>query len=118
MMTLACRRPGTYDRVTAFLRGLLPDPNLDWCAYKSYEAIKEAVDDPQVWTSVVGRLCDLRDPQAYDLVGQLFEAGLIDETVIDPAGYRQAYRRTGPPVAFTDKPLHLVSRYKRSRPKR
>jgi hypothetical protein len=37
------------------------------------------LDDPQVWTSVVGRLCDLRDPEAYDLFGQLFEAGMVNE---------------------------------------
>jgi len=37
------------------------------------------VDDPQIWTSVVNSLCDLRDPQAYDRIGQLFAAGLIDE---------------------------------------
>jgi hypothetical protein len=118
MMMVAYRHPETYDRVTAFLRSLLPDPNLDWRAYESYEALQEAVDDPRVWTSVVGRLCDLRDPKAYDLIGQLFEAGLVDEIVIDPASYQQAYRRTGPPPGFTKKPMHLVSHYKRSRPKK
>lgn len=118
MMTIAYRHPETYDRVTAFLRGLLPDSNLDWRAYDSYEAIKEAVDDPQVWTSVVARLCDLRDPKAYDLIGQLFQAGLIDEMSIDPAGYQHAYQRTDPPVGFSKKPMHLVSRYKRSQRRR
>jgi len=118
MMTNAYRYPETCDRVTAFLRSLLPDPNLDWQAYESYEALKEAVDDPQIWTSVVGRLCDLRDPGAYDLIGQLFEAGLVDEMAIDSAGYQEAYQRTGPPLGFSKKPLDLVSRYKRSQPKR
>ena len=118
MMTIALRHRAEYERVTAFLRGLLPDPSLDWQAYESYEALKEAVDDPQVWTSVVGRLCDLRDPEAYDLIGQLFEAGLVDEMVIDPAGYEQAYKRRGPPVGFRKKPVSLVDRYKRSRPRR
>jgi len=118
MMAIAYRYPKACDRVTAFLRSLLPDPNLDWQAYESYEALKEAVDDPQIWTSVVGRLCDLRDPKAYDLIGQLFEAGLVDEMVIDPAGYQQAYQRTGPPLGFSKKPIDLVSRYKRNRPKR
>lgn len=118
MTTIAYRHPETYDRITAFLRGLLPDPGLDWQAYESYEALKEAVDDPQVWTSVVGRLCDLRDPQVYDLIGQLFEAGLVDEMVIDPAGYQQAYQRSGPPMGFSEKPVDLMSRYKRRRPGR
>jgi hypothetical protein len=118
MMTVAYRHPETYDRVTAFLRSLLPDPNLDWRAYESYEALQEAVDDPRIWTSVVGRLCDLCDPKAYDLIGQLFQAGLIDELTIDPASYQQAYQRTGPPPGFTKKPMHLVSRYKRRRPKK
>lgn len=118
MMIIAYRHPETYGRVTAFLRSLLPDPDLDWQAYESYEALKEAVDDPQVWTSVVGRLCDLRDPEAYDLIGQLFQAGLVDEMVIDPAGYQQAYQRSGPPAGFSRKPVDLVSRYQRSRPKR
>ena len=118
MMTIAYRYPETYNRVTAFLRSLLPDPNLDWRAYESYEAIKEAMDDPQIWTSGVGRLCDLRDPDAYDLIGQLFQAGLVDEMVIDPMSYQQAYQRTGPPVGFKKKPQSLVDRYKRSQPRK
>ena len=28
---------------------------------------------------MVGRLYDLRDPEAYDLFGQLFEAGIVNE---------------------------------------
>jgi hypothetical protein len=118
MTTIAYRHPETYERVTAFLRSLLPDPNLDWQAYGSYQAVKEAVDDPQIWTSVVNSLCDLRDPQAFDLIGQLFAAGLIDEMSIDPASYRQAYQRRGPPRGFSKKPLALMARYKRSRPRR
>jgi hypothetical protein len=116
MMIIAYRHAETYDRITAFLRGLLPDPDLDWQAYGSYQAVKEAVDDPQVWTSVVNRLCDLRDPQAFDLIDQLFAAGLIDEMSIDPASYRQAFERSHPPVGFSKKPLALIARYKRSRP--
>jgi hypothetical protein len=116
MATVACHHPETYDRVTAFLRGLLPDPSLDWRAYESYDALKEAVDDPQVWTSVVVDLCDLRDPAAYDLIGQLFQAGLVDEMGIDPASYQEAYRRSGPPVGFKKEPTPLVECYRRSRP--
>jgi len=118
MGTIALRHPETYDRVTTFLRSLLPSPDLDWQSYESYEALKEAVDDPQVWTSVVGRLCDLRDPEAYDLIGQLLQAGLVDEMAIDPAGYQQAYRRNGPPVGFSQQPQSLVYRYERSQPPR
>jgi len=118
MMTIAYRHPETYNRVIAFLRSLLPDPDLDWRAYESYEAIKEAVDDPQIWTSVVARLCDLRDPEAYDLIGQLFQAGLVDEMVVDPMSYRQAYQRSGPPASFKKKPQSLVDRYKRSQPRK
>lgn len=118
MMTVALRHPETYDLVTAFLRSLLPAPDLDWQSYESYEAIKESVDDPQVWTTAVARLCDLRDPKAYDLIGQLFQAGLIDEMAIDPAGYQEAYQRSGPPVGFSKKPESLVKRYKHSQPRR
>jgi hypothetical protein len=118
MATVACHHPETYDRVTAFLRGLLPDPSLDWRAYESYDALKEAVDDPQVWTSVVVELCDLRDPAARDLIDQLFEAGLVDEMAIDPASYQEAYRQGGPSVDRKKKPGSLMDRYKRSRPRR
>lgn len=118
MMTIALRHPETYDRVTAFLRSLLPAPDLDWQSYASYEAIEEAVDDPQVWTTAVARLCDLRDPKAYDLIGQLFQAGLIDEMAIDPTSYQEAYRRRGPPASFSEKPESLVDRYERSQPRR
>ena len=116
MMMIAYRHPVTYERVTAFLRGLLPDPNLDWHAYSSYEAIKEAVDEPHIWTSVVARLCDLRDPQAYDLIGQLFQAGLVDETTIDAALYREAYQKSSPPGSVSEKPMDLLTRYRRNRP--
>ena len=116
MRTIALRHRETYDRVTASLRRLLPAPNLDWQSYESYEALREAVDDPKIWTSVVGRLCDLRDPGAYDLIGQLFQAGLVDEMTIDSAGYRQAYRRKGPPTGFSRQPQSLVNRYERSQP--
>ena len=118
MATIAYRHPKTYSRVTTLLRSLLPDPNLDWQAYGSYQAVKEAMDDPQVWTSVVGRLCDLRDPQAYDLIGQLFAAGVVDEMSIDNASYRRAYQRSGSPPGFSKEPLALVARYERSRPRR
>ena len=118
MRTIALRHPGAYDRVTAFLRGLLPSPSLDWRAYESYEALKEAVDDPQVWTSVVLYLCELRDSAAFELIGQLFQAGLIDEMAIDPAGYEEAYRLSGPPAGFKKQPISLVERYERSQPRR
>lgn len=118
MTAIAYRHAQTYERVTAFLRGLLPNPNLDWQVYGSHQAVKEAVDDPQVWTSVVSRLCDLRDLQAFDLIGQLFAAGLIDEMSIDPASYRQAYQRRGWPKGISKKPLALMARYKRNRPRR
>ncbi len=117
MMVVAYRHPETYDRVTAFLRGLLPDPGLDWRSYGSYEAVKEAVDDPQVWTSVVGSLCDLRDPEAYDLIGQLFQTGLVDEMDIDRASYQAAYQRLEPPASFRQKPGDLLTRYERNRPR-
>ena len=117
MRNIAFRHRGTYDRVTAFLRGLLPDPRLDWQAYESYEALKKAVDDPQVWTSVVGRLCELRDPEAYDLIGQLFKAGLVDEMVMGPESYRQVYQKSGLPSDFSKRPLTLVERYERNRPR-
>jgi hypothetical protein len=76
------------------------------------------VDDPQVWTSVVVELGDLHDPAARDLIGQLFEAGLVDEMAIDPASYQEAYRRGGPSTARKKKPVSLMDRYKRSRPRR
>ncbi len=116
MRTIALRHPETHDRVMVFLRGLLPDPDLDWRAYESYEALKEAVDDPQVWTSVVGQLCDLRDPEAYALIGQLFQAGLVNEMVFDPASYQEAYQQDGLPWGFKEKPQSLLDCYERSRP--
>ena len=117
MMTTAYRYPETYDRVTAFLCGLLPDPDLDWRSYGSDEAIKEAVDDRQVWTSVVGKLCELCDPAAYALIGQLFQAGLVDEMVITLAFYQEAYQRSSPPTGFSPEPEDLLARYERRRPK-
>jgi len=118
MMTIALRHPETYDRVTAFLRSLLPTPDLDWQSYESYEAIKETVDDPQVWTSAVARLCTLRDPQAYDLIGQLFQAGLIDELTIDPETYQEIYQRSGPPTSFRKEPISLMDRYEHNQPRK
>jgi len=48
----------------------------------------------QVWTSVVVLSCDLRGPEAHDLIGQWFQAGLIDEMAIDPASYQESYQRS------------------------
>jgi len=59
---------------------------------------------------------NLRNPQAFDLIDQLFAASLIGEMSIDPTGYRQAYERSSPPMGFSKKPLALTARYKRSRP--
>lgn len=118
MMTIALRHPQAYDRVTAFLRSLLPAPDLDWQSYESYEAIKGAVDDPQVWTSVVARLCDLRDPKAYDLIGQLFQEGLIDEMAVDPETYQEMYQKSGPPASFSKEPVSLMDRYERNSPRK
>jgi hypothetical protein len=118
MMTIAFRHPEAYDRVTAFLRSLLPAPDLDWQSYEDYEAIKEAVDDPQIWTTAVARLCDLRDPKAYDLIGQLFQAGLIDEMMVDPGTYQKMYQQSGSPASSRKEPISLVERYKRSQPKK
>lgn len=117
MVPIAYRYPETYERVTAFLRSLLPPPDLDWQSYEDYEAIKQTVDDPQVWTSATARLCDLRDPKAYPLIGQLFQGGLIDEMYIDPASYENAYRQSDPPAWATQEPIDLLTRYERSRPK-
>ena len=117
MVPIAYRFPETYERVTAFLRSLLPPPDLDWQSYKDYEAITQAVDDPQVWTSATARLCDLRDPKAYTLIGQLFQGRLIDEMYIDPASYENAYRQSAPPTWVTQEPVDLLTRYERCRPK-
>jgi hypothetical protein len=117
MVPIAYRHPETYERVTAFLRSLLPDPNLDWRSYEDYETIKKEVDDPQIWSSVAGRLTDLRDPDAYDLIGQLFQGGLIDELYINPTSYEKAYQQPDPPTWVTEEPKDLLVRYERSRPK-
>lgn len=118
MMNIALSHPKAYDRVTAFLRSLLPAPDLDWQSYGSYEAIKEAVDDPQIWTTAVARLCTLRDPKAYDLIGQLFEAGLIDEITVDPGTYQEMYQRSGPPASFNRELVSLMDRYERNQPRK
>jgi hypothetical protein len=60
----------------------------------------------------------LRDPEAYDLLGQLFETGLVDEMVMGPADYRKAYRRSSLPSDFYEKPVTLVARYERNQPKK
>jgi hypothetical protein len=117
MVPIAYRYPETYERVTAFLRSLLPPPDLDWQSYEDYEAIKKTVDDPQVWTSATARLCDLRDPKAYPLIGQLFQGGLIDEMSVDPASYEKAYQQSAPPAWAIKEPVDLLTRLKATQPK-
>ncbi len=103
--------------MTAFLRSLLPPPDLDWQSYEDYEAIKKTVDDPQVWTSATARLCDLRDPKAYPLIGQLFQGGLIDEMYIDPASYEKSYQQLTPPAWAIKEPVDLLTRLASKQPK-
>ncbi len=117
MVPIAYHYPESYERVTTFLRSLLPPPDLDWQSYEDYEAITKTVDDPEIWTSAATHLCNLRDPQAYHLIGQLFQGGLIDEMSIDPASYEKAYRQANPPAWATQEPVDLLTRYELSQPK-
>ena len=88
---IAARYPETYGRITAILRSLLPNPAHTWD-----EA--SAVENPEIWPSAVSNLADLRDPQAYELIGQLFDGDWIDLWVIDREDYERLYQSHRSPL--------------------
>ncbi len=114
---IAARYPDTYERITAILRSLLPDPTHTW-----EEA--SAVENPEIWPSAVSNLADLRDPHAYELIGQLFDGDWIDLWVINREDCERLYQSTDPFFGQMPEPRDLLSshqlmqeRWKRSEAK-
>jgi len=91
LKAIAQHYPETYERVTATMRSLLPDPAIDFSKYESYEQVKAELDDPQIWESLVSDLCHLQDPQAYDLIASMFDRGLISPIWMGRDNFEDAY---------------------------
>jgi hypothetical protein len=106
LVRIAARYPETYERITAILRDLLPAPDTD--ADEAFEG-----DDPGLafWPSVVSDLSQLRDPAAYALIGQLFDADLVDPLFMDRADYERLYQSTDPLYGEKPEPGDLLSDY-------
>jgi hypothetical protein len=102
LVRIAARYPETYDRITAILRGLLPDPSGDF-----EEA--STVEDPEVWSSAVSDLAQLRDPQSYELIGRLLDGDWIDERVISRDYYEELYQSTDPLYGEQPEPRGLLA---------
>jgi hypothetical protein len=101
LVRIAGRFPETYERVTAILRSALPDPDVE----------PDEDFDPTIWYSTVSDLCQLRDPQAYEWIGRLFDADLIDPIFIDRANYEEQYASTDPLFGEKPEPTDLISQY-------
>ena len=83
LAAIAHRYPETRDDVITALRSVLPglqaDGSLDWPAERGPD---------EVWSSVVSDLAELKDVESQDVIMALFDADMIDESVIDRATYR------------------------------
>jgi len=113
---IAQHHPETYERVTATMRALLPDPAIDFSAYESYEQVKTDLDDPRIWESLVSDLCDLQDPQAYDLIASMFDRGLISPIWMGRENFEEAYARPArPPHIHPEK--DLLTMYREAQPR-
>jgi hypothetical protein len=79
--------PALRTRVTAALRELLAD----------YVARAETLDDEEIdmATSLVSDLAHLANPEARALIDAAFEAGIVDQWVIEPENVADDYRRGG-----------------------
>jgi hypothetical protein len=116
LKALAQHGPETYERVTATMRALLPDPAIDFSAYESYEQVKADLDDPRIWESLVSDLCDLQDPQAYDLIASMFDRGLISPIWMGRDDFEEAYARPArPPHIHPEK--DLLTMYREAQPR-
>lgn len=102
LVRVAARYPEAYDRITAILRGLLPDPSGDF-----EEA--STVEDPDIWSSAASGLAQLRDPQSYELIGCLLDGGWIDEWVISRDYYEKLYQSTDPLYGEQPEPRGLLA---------
>jgi len=109
---IAQHHPETYERVTATMRALLPDPAIDFSAYESYEQVKAEWDDPHIWESLVSDLCDLQDPEAYDLIASMFDRGLISPIWMGREDFEEAYVRSKPRAPRTDPGKDLLTMYR------
>ena len=121
LKAIAQHHPETYERVTATMRALLPDLAIDLSGYEGYEQVKAALDDPHIWDSLVSDLCDLQDPQAYDLLAIMFDRRLIWEDRIGREDFERAYARPPrPPRLNPEKDLLTMYRERqpRERPQR
>jgi len=115
LKAIAQHHPETYERVTATMRAILPDPAIDLPGYESYEQVKAELDDPHIWDSLVSDLCDLQDPQAYDLLAIMFDRRLIWDEWIGREDFERAYARPpGTPRLNPEK--DLLTRYRERQP--
>lgn len=115
LKAIAQHYPETYERVTATMRSLLPDPAIDFSRYESYEQVKAELDDSQIWESLVSDLCDLQDPQAYDLIASMFDRGLIWEGWMGREDFEDAYARPARAPRI-DPHKDLLTMYRELRP--
>ena len=117
LKAIAQHYPGTYERVTATMRALLPDPAVDFSGYESYEQVKAELDDPEIWNSLVSDLCDLQDPQAYDLIASMFDRDLISPIWMGREDFEAAYARPTPRAPRIDPERDLLTMYREARPR-
>lgn len=102
LVCIAARHPETYERITAILRNLLPAP----------DAPLPEDEDPDIWNSIVSDLCQLRDPQAYELIGRLFDAGFVSSFWMSREDYEQQYASADPLYGVDPKPGDLLSSHR------
>lgn len=117
LKAIAQHYPETYERVTATMRALLPDSEMDFSGYESYEQVKAELDDPQIWESLVSDLCDLQDPQAYDLIASMFDRGLISPIWMGRDNFEEAYARPKPRAPRIDPGKDLLTMYRERQPR-
>ena len=117
LKAIAQHHPETYERVTATMRALLPDPAIDFSGYESYEQVKAELDDPQIWESLVSDLCDLQDPEAYDLIASMFDRDLIWDAWMGREQFEEAYARPIPRAPRIDPGKDLLTMYRERQPR-
>ena len=117
LKAIAQHYPQTYEQVTATMRAMLPDPAIDFSGYESQEQVKAEWDDPQIWESLVSDLCDLQDPQSYDLIASMFDRDLIWEVWMERKDFEEAYAHPTPRAPHRDPERDLLTMYRQARPR-
>lgn len=92
---IALQYPATRQEILTFLRAMIPDLGADG----SLDWDEEELGVDETWSSIVSTLAALRDTDSVDRALALFDADLIDETMISRDEFLESFTAKRSPYA-------------------